>query len=103
MSGELVEKLAKDWQEKVYSGRLIRLEIEAQREKLDLFERDFAVQIGGIERVYPRSYGEGRAVYEVQAKNAAYQVARELSAKGLQGVDVEILQVSLNTLKVKIR
>ena len=68
LSGELVEKLAKDWQEKVYSGRLIRLEIEAQREKLYLFERDFAVQIGGIERVYPRSYEEGRAVYEVQAK-----------------------------------
>lgn len=103
MSDELVKRLVKDWQEKVYSGRLIRLEIEAQRDKLDLFERDFSVQVGGIERLYPRTYAEGKAVYEVQAKNAAYQVARELSAKGLEGVDVEILEVSLNTLKVKIK
>ena len=103
LSGELLEKLAKDWQQKVYSGRLIRLEIEAQREKVNLFERDFAARVGGIERVYPRSFADGLAIYEIQAKNSAYQVARELSAKGLVGADVEILQVSLNTLKVKIR
>ena len=103
LSGELLEKLAKDWQQKVYSGRLIRLEIEAQREKVNLFERDFAARVGGIERVYPRSFADGLAIYEIQAKNSAYQVARELSAKGLVGADVEILQVSLNSLKVKIR
>ena len=102
LADELVEQIVQDWRDKVYSGRLIRLVVEADREELDLFERDFPSRVNGIDRLYPRTYNAGLAVYEAQSRNAAFQVARELSEKGLDGLDVEILQVSLNTLKLQL-
>ena len=102
VADELVERIAQDWREKVYSGRTIQVIVRAGRAQLDLFERDFPVRVGGIEKLYPRTYQAGEAVYEARSKNAAFQVARELSSKGLEDLDVEILQVSLNTLKLQL-
>ena len=102
VADELVERIAQDWREKVYSGRTIQVIVRAGRAQLDLFERDFPVRVGGIEKLYPRTYQAGEAVYEARSKNAAFQIARELSSKGLADLDVEILQVSLNTLKLQL-
>lgn len=98
----LVERLAADWREQVYSGRQLRLTVLGQPGQLRQFERDFPSRVSGIDQLYPRAYEAGQAQYEVRAKSAAFQVARELSAKGLGDLDVEILQVSLNTLKLKL-
>ena len=100
LADELIENIVEDWREKVYSGRLIHLEVEADREKLARFEREFPQQVGGIQKMYTRAYKEEGAIYEVRIENAAFQLARELSAKGLAGFDIEIVEVSFNTLRL---
>lgn len=98
----LLERLMADWRAKVYSGRQIQLEVLGQPGQLRIFERDFPARVGGIDKLYPRAYSAGQAQYDARARSAAFQVARELSAKGLGELNVEILQVSLNTLKLKL-
>lgn len=102
LADELIKRLAEDWREKVYSGRLIRLVVEGNREQLQIFERDFPVSIGGIGKLYPRNYSGEVGVYDARSKNTGFQVARELTAKGLENFDIEIVQVSLNALKLQL-
>ena len=102
LQAELIERLAEDWRDKVYSGRLIRLVVRGDRDLLDLFERGFPDALGGIDELYPRSYEPGLAIYDAQSKSAAFQAARELTAKGVRGVHTEILGISLNALDLQL-
>jgi hypothetical protein len=101
LATDLLAHITNDWRKKAYSSRLVRIEVEGDREQLTLFERDFPL-VGGIEKIYPRTYKSSGAVYDIRSKNAAFHLARQLSAKGLAGLDVEIMQVSLNTLKLHL-
>lgn len=102
LTPELVKRLLKDWQEKVYSGRQLQVQVEASTSQLRRFERDFPIHVGGIDQLHPRGYEAGVARYEVRARSEAYQVARELSAKGMGDLNVEILGVTGNTLQLKL-
>jgi hypothetical protein len=99
---ELVERLAADWREKVYSGRLIRLVVEGEGPALRAFERDFPLQISGVEKLYPRGFDQGVGVYEARVKDTGFALARQLTAKGLGQMDIAILQVSLNSLRLHL-
>ncbi len=98
----LVERLLENWRQQVYSGRQLQLVVLGLPGQLQAFERDFPLRVRGIDKLQPRAYSAGQAQYEARARNAAFQVARELSAKGLGALNVEILQVSPNTLKLKL-
>lgn len=102
LAPELVKKLLGDWQERVYSGRQLQLQVQASADQLRLFERDFPTAVGGIDKLYPRGFAAGVARYEARAHSEGFQIARELSAKGLGDLDVEILQVTGNTLRLKL-
>ena len=102
LAPELIKKLLADWQEKVYSGRQLELKVRATPSQLQRFERDFATQLGGLDQLRSRGYQAGLARYEVRSRNEGYQVARELSAKGMGTLNVEILQVTGNTLELKL-
>lgn len=99
---ELVKRLLKDWQEKAYSGRSLQLEVQASVGQLRRFERDFPTHVGGIDQLHSRSFAGGIARYEALAHSEGFQVARELSAKGIGDLNVEILRVTGNTLKLKL-
>jgi hypothetical protein len=98
----LVKRLLKDWQEKVYSGRPLLLEIQASPGQLRRFERDFPTHVGGIDQLHSRSFANGVARYEARARTEGFQVARELSAKGIGDLNVEIIRVTGNTLALKL-
>ena len=102
MAADLVRRIVDDWREKAYSGRLLRLEIEGTPPAVAVFEREFPLRIGAIEKLYPRTVESGLARYDAQAKSAGFQVARELSAKGVEGLDLEIVKVSLNAVRLKL-
>jgi|APSaa5957512622_1039677.scaffolds.fasta_scaffold43284_2 hypothetical protein len=102
LTDRLVERLAEDWREKAYSGRLLRLVIEGKRERLTLFEREFPARIGGIEKLYPRSYSAGRGVYDARSQHTGFQVARSLVAREWEGMDIEVVQVTPNSLKLQL-
>lgn len=102
LTDQLVERLAEDWREKAYSGRLLRLVIEGKRERLTLFEREFPARVGGIEKLYPRSYSGGRGVYDARSQHTGFQVARSLVAREWEGMDIEVVQVTPNSLKLQL-
>ena len=103
MADELVRRIVDDWRQKTYSGRLLALEIVGGPSQVGAFEREFPLRIGGIERLYPRSVSGGVARYDAQSKSAGFQIARELSAKGLEGIDLEIVDVSFNSMRLKLQ
>ncbi|MBM3278453.1 MAG: hypothetical protein FJY95_10295 [Candidatus Handelsmanbacteria bacterium] len=102
LAPQLVKKLLKDWQEKVYAGRPLQLQVEASASQLRRFERTFPAQVGGIDHLQPRGMAGGVGRYEARARHEGFQVARELSAKGLGDLNVEILAVTGNTLSLKL-
>ena len=103
---DLAESIAadvvSDLREKAYSGRIIQLLVRADSQQLRRFEENLPLRISGIEKLYPRSYESGLATYDVRAFGAAFDVARQLSARGLENLGVEILQVSANSLRLKL-
>ena len=96
----LVEEMMENWREKVYSGRTISLTVRGTRPQADYFEREFPLRVAGIEKLYPRSFEADLAIYDARSKMPAFHVARELSVKGLGDLDVEILQVTPNTMQL---
>jgi hypothetical protein len=102
LSAQLVTRLAEDWRQKVYAGRLLHLVVQGQPAQLQAFEREFPGRAGGIDKLYPRQYAAGRGEYDAHSQSAAFQVARELSARGLDSLDVDVVSVSLNTLELRL-
>ena len=102
LTGELVRQLAENWREKMYAGRLVRLVVEGDSEDLGLFETAFPLQVSGVEKLYRRSYIEGTAVFDVRSKNTGFAIARDLTAKGIEGVDIDIIRVTPNGLRLQL-
>ena len=102
LTAELVKTLLADWRDKVYSGREVQLQVQASADQLRQFERDFPISVGGIDALYPRGFSAGIARYDARAHSQGFQIARELSAKGLGDLNVEILLVTNNTLQLKL-
>ena len=103
--GELADKLAvdvvSDLRSKVYSRRSIQLFVRAEAPQLRRFEESFPAHIGAVE-LLPRSYHSGLATYDMRTSRAAFQVARQLSLGGLEELEIEIVQVSANSLKIQL-
>ena len=103
LSEKLLDELVEDWREKVYSGRLVRLVVQGSDAQLRSFEREFPLRVGGIEKLNPRSFVSGKGVYDIRVKGSGFEVARQLVARGLgDTTQVEILQVTANTLKLHL-
>ena len=51
---------------------------------------------------YRRSYIEGTAVFDVRCKNTGFAIARDLTAKGIEGVDIDIIRVTPNSLRIQL-
>lgn len=100
LAAGLAKEMMENWREKVYSGRTISLTVRGTRPQAEYFEREFPLRVAGVEKLYPRSFDGDLAVYDVRCKTPAFHVARELSAKGLGDLDVEIVQVTPNTLQL---
>jgi len=102
LTKQLVERLTDDWREKAYSGRLLRLVIEGERERLTLFEKEFPARIGGIEKLYPRSFSDGSGVYDARSQHTGFQIARSLVAREWESMNIEVMQVTPNSLKLQL-
>jgi hypothetical protein len=99
----LLDELAEDWREKIYSGRLIRLVVQGSEAQLRSFEREFPRRVNGVENMNPRRRGAGRRVYDIRAPGSGFDVARQLAGRGLGGaLQVDILQVTAHTLELHL-
>ena len=102
MSAELVRQLVENWREKMYSGRLVRVVVDGDSERVGHFEWAFSGQVAGIENIHRRSFSEGTAVFDVRSKDTGFAIARALTAKGIEGVNIDIIRVSPNSLRLAL-
>ena len=102
LSAELVRQLVENWREKMYSGRLVRVVVDGDSERVGHFEWAFSGQVAGIEKIYRRSFSEGTAVFDVRSKDTGFAIARALTAKGIEGVNIDIIRVSPNSLRLAL-
>lgn len=79
-----------------------RMLVEGDSEGLGRFETAFPMQVSGVEKLYRRSYIEGTAVFDVRCKNTGFAIARDLTAKGIEGVDIDIIRVTPNSLRIQL-
>ena len=98
----MVSRLAENWREKMYSGRLVRLVVRGQIELVNKFENGFQYQVAGVEKLFRRSYEKGVAVFDIRSKDNGFALARDLIAKGIEGMDVDIIRVSPNRVQLEI-
>lgn len=59
--------------EKVFTGRMLQLIVRGELERLHLFERDLP-SLGAVEKLYPRMYETGRAVYDALLANERLRI-----------------------------
>lgn len=103
LAADLRRALAEDLRRRAYSGRSVRVIVEGEGlSALAELTRDLAVGLG-TDGLRPRGLGEGQATFDVHTPLAAFDLARQLSARGLAQRDVEILQVTANTLRFAVR
>jgi hypothetical protein len=102
LADSLVRDLVENWRQKVYSGRLVRLVVQASAKELSEFESDFSLLLGGVEKMYRRSYSDGVAIYDIRSKNTGFSIARQLTAYNLERFDIVIQQVTPNSLKLQV-
>jgi hypothetical protein len=102
LTDSLVQNLVENWRQKVYSGRLVRLVIQMPAEELPRFEGALTLVLGGIEKMYRRSYTDGIAVYDIRSKDSGFELARQLTTNALKYFDIVIEQVTPNSLKLQI-
>ena len=102
ISGKLISRLAENWREKMYSGRLVRLVVVGEFDRMGEFENAFPFNVSGVEKIYRRSYNEGVAVFDIRCKETGFTIARDITAKGIEGIDLDIVQVSPNRIQLQI-
>lgn len=102
LAGQLVRRLAADWRERAYNGQWVRLVVLGDPETLSRFERELPERVASVEQLLPRSRSAGLAVYDARSRGSGFQVARELAAGGLTGLAVEVEEVTVNTLKLRL-
>jgi hypothetical protein len=86
----------------MYSGRLVRLVVAGEFARMGEFENAFPYHVSGVEKIYRRSYNKGVAVFDIRCKETGFTIARDIAAKGIEGIDLNIVQVSPNRIQLQI-
>jgi hypothetical protein len=96
--------LAEDLRQRAFSTRVVELIIEGPRVMADIDEVVRALEsgLGSIQSLTPREAETGRATFQLRSTASAFDLARRLSAHGLETASVEILQVTANRLRVSL-
>jgi hypothetical protein len=58
--------------------------------------------VRGIQSVHQRSFAEGTALFDIDIKGTAEQMASELDAKEMEGIKLQVIGLTQNKVSVKI-
>lgn len=102
VADKLVEQITAKWTAEMSGGQLIQLTIRGLGGMKDLVKiKEFLKsKVRGVQNVIQRSFEKGEAVLEVDAKSSAQQLGDELTAKPLQGLDLDVTAATGNTLEL---
>ena len=101
---ELKDKIVNAWQEDVYSSAQVQLHVTniSSFSQLNLLKNSLSYYIRGIQSVNQRSFAEGTALFDIDIKGTAEQMAAELDAKEMEGLKLEVVGLTQNKVSVKI-
>jgi hypothetical protein len=102
VADKLVEQITAKWTAEMSGGQLIQLTIRGLGGMKDLIKvKEFLkTKVRGVQNVIQRSFERNEAVLEVDAKTTAQQLGDELAAKPIQGLDLDVVAATGNTLEL---
>lgn len=102
VADKLVEQITAKWTAEMSGGQLIQLTIRGLGGMKDLVKiKEFLKgKVRGVQNVIQRNFERGEAVLEVDAKSSAQQIGDELASKPIQGLDLDIVAATGNTLEL---
>ena len=103
-SSELSDKIIKVWQQDVYSGTQVQLQVLniTSFSQLNTFKNSLTYYIRGVQSVNQRSFEGGSALFDIDIKGNAEQLASELDAKEIEGMRLQVIGLTANKVTVKI-
>ncbi len=101
---ELKDKIVAAWQKDVYSNAQVQLHVTniASFSQLNTFKNSLKYYIRGIQAVHQRSFAGGSAIFDIDIKGTAEQMASELDAKEIEGLSLQVTGLTQNKVSVKI-
>ncbi|NOX38196.1 MAG: hypothetical protein GXO78_11755 [Calditrichaeota bacterium] len=102
---DLTRKIVQVWQKDVYSGTTIQIRILDIPSYADLvkFRNMMKSYVRGVKNIYQREFTGTVALLDVEVTGKASQIAEELALKDFSPYRVEILNVSQNSLVIKLK
>ena len=102
VADRLVEQITAKWTAEMSGGQLVQLTIRGLGGMKDLVKiKEFLKsKVRGVQNVIQRSFERGEAILEVDAKSTAQQIGDELASKPIQGLDLDIISATGNTLEL---
>ena len=101
---ELKDKIVAAWQKDVYSGGQVQLQITniASFSQLNTLKNSLKFYIRGIQAINQRSFAAGTALFDIDTKGTAEQMASELEAKEIEGLKLQVTGLTQNKISVQI-
>ena len=103
-SQEIKDKILKVWQQDVYSGTQVQLQVLniVSFTQLNIFKNSLKYYVRGLQGVNQREFGGGTALFDVDIKGNAESLAGELEAKEIEGLKLQVVGLTANRVTVKI-
>jgi hypothetical protein len=103
-SDDLTSKIVDRWQKDVYSGTTISLRLMNVATYSDLvkIKNMLPYNIRGVQNVYQRDYSKQTALFDLDVRGTANQVAEELAVKDFSPYTIEVVNVTQNAVIAKI-
>ncbi len=101
-AGQLVQRLAEDWRERVYNGQWVRLVVDGPAAQQDGFKALASGRLPSLESLVPRSRSGDVAVYDARCRGTGFRLARDLAACDAAGLAIQVEEVTTNTLRLRL-
>lgn len=101
---DLSDKIISRWQKDVYSGTTINLRLLNVETFSDLmkFKGMLPLYVRGVQKVFQRDYSQNTALFDLDVRGSANQIAEELALKDFSPYRVEVISVTQNTIVAKL-
>lgn len=101
---ELKDKIIAAWQQDVYSSAQVQLLVTniSSFSQLNTFKNSLQYYVRGIQAVHQRNFEGGTALFDIDMKGNAEQLASELEAKEIEGLRLQVTALTANKVTVKI-
>lgn len=103
-ANDLKDKIIAAWQKDVYSSSQVQLMISnvSSFSQLSTLKNSMKFYVRGVQAVHQRSFSGGVALFDVDIKGNAEQLASELEAKEIEGIKFQVTGMTANKVTATI-